>query len=123
MVSSTRFIRTATISSAKTQLIDNAWQVSYYGYDGHGNVRYLTDASGNITDTYDFDAFGNTIHKTGTTSNDYLYCGEPLDPNVGFYYLRSRYMNPTTGRFWTTDTFKGNYFDPISLHKYLSFNG
>ena len=26
--------------------------VSFYGYDGHGSVRYLTDASGAVTDTY-----------------------------------------------------------------------
>ena len=48
----------------------------FYGYDGHGSVRFLTDALGQITDTYDYDAFGNLISRTGTTSNDYLYTGE-----------------------------------------------
>ena len=28
----------------------------YYGYDGHGSVRLLTDASGAVTDTYTYDA-------------------------------------------------------------------
>jgi hypothetical protein len=35
------------------------------------------------------------------------------------YYLRARYYQPDTGRFWTMDTFEGNNEDPLSLHKYL----
>ena len=29
------------------------------------------------------------------------------------------YLNPNTGRFWTSDTYAGNNNDPISLHKFL----
>ncbi len=29
------------------------------------------------------------------------------------------YLNPNTGRFWTSDSFAGNNSDPLSLHKYL----
>jgi RHS repeat-associated protein len=29
------------------------------------------------------------------------------------------YLNPDTGRFWTADSFQGNQYDPLSLHKYL----
>ncbi len=93
--------------------------LSFYGYDGHGSVRLLTDANGTVTDTYDYDAFGNLISRTGTTSNDYLYSGEQFDEDLGFYYLRARYLNPSSGRFWTQDSFAGSRYDPISLHKYL----
>jgi hypothetical protein len=31
---------------------------TFYGYDGHGSVRVLTDATATITDRYDYDAFG-----------------------------------------------------------------
>jgi len=91
----------------------------YYGYDGHGNVRFLTDNAGNITDTYTYDAFGELLAKTGTTPNNYLYCGEQYDPDLGLYYLRARYMNPGDGRFWTMDSYEGDNEDPLSLHKYL----
>jgi len=53
----------------------------------HGSVRQLTDAL--VTDTYDYDAFGNLIYRSGTTPNDYLYAGEQFGANLGFYYLRS----------------------------------
>jgi YD repeat-containing protein len=50
----------------------------YYGKDGQGSTRFLMDSTGTITDTYDYDAFGNLINETHTgtpTSNLYLYKG------------------------------------------------
>jgi RHS repeat-associated protein len=97
--------------------------LSFYGHDGHGSVRTLTDPSGAITDSYDYDAFGNLIYRSGTTPNDYLYSGEQFDASLGFYYLRARYMNPASGRFWTMDSFEGRTSDPPSLHKYSHAHG
>jgi RHS repeat-associated protein len=96
---------------------------SFYGYDGHGSVRILTDATGAVTDRYDYDAFGNIISQVGSTPNVYLYSGEQNDPNLGFYYLRARYLNVSTGRFVTMDTFGGDRQSPLSLHKYLYSSG
>ena len=42
--------------------------IIYYGLDGHGSVRYLTDSNGAVTDTYDYDAFGNLISATDRKS-------------------------------------------------------
>ena len=97
-------------------------QTSYYGFDGLDNVRFLMDGQGNKTDTYTYDAFGNLIKKTGNTINNYLYCGEQYDANTGFYYLRARYMEPSTGRFITMDDYTGNIFEPASLHRYAYVN-
>ncbi len=97
--------------------------LSFYQYDGHGSVRQLTNAGGAITDAYDYDAFGNLIYRSGTTPNDYLYAGEQFDGSLGFYYLRARYMNQSSGRFWTMDSFEGHSTDPSSLHKYLYASG
>ncbi len=104
---------------SQDQLINNQWAMSLYGYDGHGSVRYLTDLQGNVTDAYAYDAFGVLIRATGSTPNLYRYCGEQYDPDLGFYYLRARYSNPKTGRFWNMDSYEGNSEDPRSLHKYL----
>ena len=92
---------------------------SYYVYDGHGSVRALADDSGNVTDKYVYDAFGNLISSVGSTKNDFLFCGEQFDPVTGLYYLRARYMNPSVGRFITMDSYEGSIDDPVSLHKYL----
>ena len=93
--------------------------VKYYGTDGLGSVRYLTDSAGAITDTYTHDAFGISIAKTGTTLNDYRYTGQQWDADLGMYYLRARYYKPDTGRFWTMDSYEGSGGEPLSLHKYV----
>ena len=97
-------------------------QKSYYLYDGFDSVRMLTDSEGVVTDTYTFDAFGNLTASTGETENNYLYRGEQYDSFTGLYYLRARYMNPSTGTFITMDEYAGSVFEPVSLHKYLYAN-
>jgi RHS repeat-associated protein len=104
---------------SQQQLVGSGWELHFYGYDGHGNTRFLTDVNGSVTDTYDYDAFGNLIAGTGSTANNYLFTGEQFDPDVGLYFLRARYHNTQTGRFWTMDTWRGDVFNPLSLHKYL----
>src|SRR5262249_28948852 len=92
----------------QNQLINSVWTPSFYGYDGMGSVRLLTDSAGAVTDTYDYDSWGNTVNVTGSTPNWYLYRGEQYDADLGLYYLRARYFNPLTGRFLTMDPASGN---------------
>jgi RHS repeat-associated protein len=94
----------------------------FYQYDGQLSTRQLTDTAGGATDTYTYDAFGVLLAFSGTTPNVYLYGGEQLDPNIGFYYLRARYYAQALGRFITTDPERGSIFDPASLHRYLYAN-
>jgi RHS repeat-associated protein len=108
---------------SQNQYISNAWLLSYYQYDGGGSVRQLTNSVGQVTDSCEYDAFGNKINSTGTTPNNYLYRGEQYDPDLGLYYLRARYYNPVTGRFLSRDPLDGNAPDPKSLHKYLYADG
>jgi RHS repeat-associated protein len=91
---------------SQNQLTSNAWTPSFYGYDGGGTVRMLTDSTGTVTDTYDYDAWGNEVNTTGSTPNMYLYRGEQYDADLGLYYLRLRYVNPSIGRFLTRDPYK-----------------
>jgi RHS repeat-associated protein len=102
---------------------NNTWTPSFYVYDGGGSVRNLTNTAGVITDEYEYDAYGNSFTKVGTTPNNYLYRGEQFDSDLDLYYLRARYYNPSTGRFLSRDPEDGYTNDPASLHKYLYANG
>jgi RHS repeat-associated protein len=104
---------------SEDQVVNNTWTTSFYGYDGAGNVRQLTDPSGAITDSYEYDAFGNEFKLSGTTPNSYLYRGEQYDSDLGLYYLRARYYNPLSGRFLSRDPEDGFFDEPATLHKYL----
>jgi len=94
-------------------------QRSYYLTDGILNVRQLVNASGQITDRYNLDAFGNVLSRTGSTPNQYLLHGQYYDPNAGFYYMRARWMNPELGGFTSLDPVFGDPMNPVTLHKYL----
>jgi RHS repeat-associated protein len=104
---------------AEHQSIGGTPTTSFYGYDGHGSVRFLTSSAGAVTDTYDYDAFGNLLDSTGSTPNNFRFAGEQFDPDLNLYYNRARYLNTRTGRFWTMDSVEGSNATPISLHKYL----
>ena len=69
--------------------------------------------------TYNYDAYGILLKKTGITENDYLYTGEQYNESTGLYYLRARYMSPETGTFISMDSYAGSLDNPVSLHKYL----
>src|SRR5437868_4163073 len=62
-----------------------------------------------------YDAFGNLLHSTGTTPNNYLFAGEQFDPDLHLYYNRARYLNTSTGRFWSMDSYEGDQQSPASL--------
>jgi len=98
---------------------DRTGGVSYYHYDGLGSTRALTDELEAATDTYAYEALGTVLASVGNTPNNYLFTGEQFDPNVGFYYLRARWMSPELGRFVSMDSFTGFDHAPASLHKYI----
>jgi len=97
---------------SENQLVGSTWTPSFYGYDGHGNVRFLTNTAGAVTDTYQYDAFGMPIAITGTTSNNYLYSGEQFE-------LRQRWYRQAVGRFITRDPIEGVPCSPLSYNPYI----
>jgi RHS repeat-associated protein len=111
--------RTRIWSSSKKILLHFrvVWQLSGEQHWSYAECS-AKNAVGSVV-TYDHDAFGVLIHQTGTTPNNYLYSGEQFDPDLNLYYNRARYLNTSTGRFWTFDTDEGNDESPLSLHKYL----
>jgi len=104
---------------SENQLISGNWTPSFYGYDGHDNVRFLVNSAGTVTDSFDYDAFGMPIRTSGTTPNQFLYSAERSDSSVGLYDLRARYYDQATGRFWARDPEEGYTRLPRTLHPYM----
>jgi RHS repeat-associated protein len=82
----------------------------------------VTDSSGNVTDAYNYDAYGNLDSQTGSSDNTYLYQGEQSDNLLSLQYLRARYYDPNIGRFIGTDPVEGSLTSPVSQHRYLYGN-
>ena len=91
---------------------------TYYTQNAHGDVVNLTDATGEITKSYTYDAFGVEKNIDDSDTNAFRYCGEYYDSESGTIYLRARYYNPTTGRFISRDSYAGKNSDPLSLNLY-----
>jgi RHS repeat-associated protein len=88
--------------------------------DGLGSVRNLTDASGVVTRSVSYDAWGVLRHATGTApagASGLGYTGEQQFGD-GIVHLRARAYAPQWGRFLQRDTFAGFPTRPQSLHRY-----
>jgi RHS repeat-associated protein len=97
----------------------------------------LTDSAANIIETYDTDAYGNTLIFTapGTANNwwandavesDYptcqiLFAGSRYDPEIRSYFSRFRYYLPKWGRFLSRDPIM--YTEGLNLFEYVASNG
>jgi RHS repeat-associated protein len=92
---------------------------SYYGYDAHGNIVFLTDSTGAVTDSYDYDAWGVLVSRVGLTPNSRLYAGEEFDGDLGLINLRARYLDLRSGRFTSIDPDEGNTRHPVTFNRYL----
>ncbi len=101
-----------------------------YGYNGHGDVVYLTDTDGIVQITYDYDEFGNSVETTSyqiqprapgmvevedaeenveiiasAVYNPYRYACYEYIEEIGIYDLNARYYNPEIARFLSADPY------------------
>jgi RHS repeat-associated protein len=90
---------------------------SFYEADGLNSVTSLSNAAGALAQTYTFDSFGKQTASSGSLTNPFQYTGRELDSETTLYYMRARYLDPSTGRFLSEDpvTFLGghNFYDYV----------
>jgi RHS repeat-associated protein len=97
---------------------DRSAGTAYVHPDALGSTRLLTDASGTVTDTFDYDAYGNDAGTTGSTPIEHRFAGQQQDPATGLYYMRARYFDPEIARFISRDPWLGDVARPATLHPY-----
>ena len=75
-----------------------------------GDVIHIINENGSIVTTYTYSAFGEVLAVTGTLAstigarNPFRYRSYYYDTETGWYYLNSRYYDPTVGRFINADS-------------------
>jgi RHS repeat-associated protein len=76
----------------------------YYHQDQLGSTRALTDGSGSVDGSWQFDAYGNTVSSSVPSHpNPFLFAGQYQDSESGLYYLRARFYDPSLGQFIARD--------------------
>jgi RHS repeat-associated protein len=98
----------------------------YFGNDGHGSVRVLTNAAGAIAtiagvrQIFNYDAYGNAIgFNLSAAATTLLYSGEPTDAVTGLQHLGERDLRLSSGTFIESDTYAGDPTNPVGYNKYL----
>jgi len=91
----------------------------YFHADPLGSIRLTTSATGTVTGTSSYDAFGGLTSHSGSAST-FGYAGQQTDP-TGLQYLRARYYDPSAGRFLSTDPVAPQIDDPyVSTYVYAN---
>src|SRR5262249_10073440 len=68
--------------------------------------------------TYIYDSFGQIAAQVGALPNPYTYTAREHDQESGLYFYRSRYYDPSIGRFLQEDPFRGVLTHPFTLNRY-----
>jgi RHS repeat-associated protein len=82
----------------------------YYLSDGLASTMALTDADGDVVNTYDYDVFGSVRSQTGSQPDEFRFTGEQADGSTALEYLRARYYDPATARFLSRDPIGSPYW-------------
>jgi RHS repeat-associated protein len=102
----------------------------YYHTDDLHNVMAVTDSTGAVVERYDYGDYGlPTVYNAAGTEiagtaidNPYLFNSRRYDPETGWYYYRTRYLDPIAGRFTTRDTI-GIWGDAMNLGNAFTYVG
>ena len=104
----------------------------YFQKDVLGDIQYIKNSAGKIVATYTYDAYGNCgiVNASGYTIgniNPFRYRGYYYDTETGFYYLQSRYYDPSIMRFINADDYElistlASTIGQLNLYAYCNDN-
>ena len=98
-------------ASGSTAVVNYNGTYYYYVRNGQNDIIRLIDGESNTVVEYAYDSWGRQISCTGSLAstlgaqNPFRYRAYVYDAETGFYYLQSRYYDPTVGRFISADVF------------------
>ena len=98
--------------------VDKSEESSYYLYDGRNSVTGILTETANLTNSYQYDPYGNLTSGTADGVNYYGYNGESTNVKTGLQYLRARYYNAENGTFTTEDSDLGTTENPLTRNRY-----
>ena len=81
----------------------------YYLRNAQNDIVKIIDSTGSAVVEYVYDSWGKIVASTGTLETTlgrqqpFRYRGYVYDTETGFYYLQSRYYDPSTCRFISAD--------------------
>jgi RHS repeat-associated protein len=110
--------------------MDRGGQTYYYHQNALWSVVAVTNSAGSVVERYRYDAYGGVIITDGAgnplgssaIANPWTYTGRQLDDETGLYFYRSRYLDPSKGRFTSRDSI-GIWGDPANMGNGYTYLG
>jgi len=102
--------------------VDAGGQSAYYAFDATGNTRQLSNASGTVVNSYDYDPFGIPLQTSETIQNPFRYVGRygVLEEQNDLTSMRTRFYSKSAGRFVSVDPI--GYAKNANLYLYTNNN-
>jgi len=99
----------------------------YYITNLQGDVIAITNSSGTVVATYEYDAWGKLVSTAPTSGsigaiNPLRYRGYYYDSETGLYYLQSRYYDPEVCRFINADEYTSTGCDYLGCNMFAYCN-
>jgi RHS repeat-associated protein len=109
-------------ANGRTWGVMEATQNTYFHHDAIGSVVALSNDSGQVTDTYEYEPFGKVLQHQGTSTNDYQFVGgygvRKLNDTLDTMGVRQ--YSETVGRFTTQDPI--GFKDAVNRYAYTQNN-
>jgi RHS repeat-associated protein len=104
--------------------IDASNAVSTYHFSHRGDTLALTNASGNVTESYGYSPYGVTV-ASNPSSNPFRFIGQHgvMDEGNGLQFMRARYYSASVGRFLSMDQLPGSATDAQTLNRFAYATG
>ncbi|MDE6949627.1 MAG: hypothetical protein K2P64_01710 [Lachnospiraceae bacterium] len=90
----------------------------YYLQDDLGSPIRLLNGSGELTESYGYDEFGQDLYGNQGTVQPFGYTGYQHDGIAETYFAQMREYKPELGRFAGQDIIKGFVIAPYTLNEY-----
>ena len=109
----------------------NSAATRFFLTDEQGSVIATTDETGDVRQSYAYDAWGNRIHQVagantllgGINFSPFRFHAKELADFALVYHFRARTYRPAMGRFLQKDPARGSSYHPASRHPYqFAFN-
>jgi RHS repeat-associated protein len=102
--------------------VNTAGDPAYYAFDAIGNTRQVSNNTGTIANTYDYDPFGIPLQMNETIPNPFRYVGRlgVMGEANGLNFMRARFYDHKTGHFIQFDP--SGYRGGLNLYIYSGNN-
>ena len=103
-------------------------KVYFYHFDRGGNILFLTDKNGEVSDAYAYSSYGRLLAHEGDTEQPFTFVGKYGVRQEGYsgtlYHMRDRYYDAATCRFLSRDADWPNLLmaQEINPYQYASQN-